>query len=146
MNLDEIKARTEAATPGPWNWDIDWLRQGTEKEGGMIVMRVEMAGTEMNPEAQLVLLTKDADFIAHARQDVADLVAEVERLHKENKRLLERGNDFVERINKALRMLAGPSPMEQAVATNRRLLGLPPQCDLCGADEEQPQEEGAVNA
>ena len=76
MNLEPIKARLAAATPGPWG-------QG-------------MAGDKPLPEvdysAAFGFITinersddgaggvADADFIAHAPTDLADLVAEVERL------------------------------------------------------------------
>ena len=87
LDLEVIKTRAEAATPGPWNWDTDWLRQGTEQEGGEVVMRVEVVGEPDETEAQLVILTRDATFIAHAREDVPALLAEVERLRADNRQL-----------------------------------------------------------
>jgi regulator of replication initiation timing len=56
--LDVIRKRAEAATPGPWF--------------------AEAANTA------------DAEFIAHARQDVPKLLAEIERLKLDNDTL--RGN------------------------------------------------------
>jgi hypothetical protein len=56
--LNEIKARAEAATPGPW---VDWLDNPCD-------------------ESWARSWPQDAEFIGHARQDVPDLVAEVEWL------------------------------------------------------------------
>lgn len=73
--LQEIRERAEQATPGPWryqSWEwriysppgtqlsLDWL---ASVEGSAI------------PDA-------DGDFIAHAREDIPVLLAEVERLRK----------------------------------------------------------------
>ncbi len=44
---------------------------------------------------------------------------------------------LTDRITKAMRVLAGPNPMEQAVAQNRRGLGLPPQCLFCDCAPDQ---------
>ena len=68
LNLDEIKKRCEAATPGPWN-------KRYEKKLYEIYL-------DADSEYNLGLVDKkdNADFIAHARQDVPALIAEVERL------------------------------------------------------------------
>ena len=70
--LDEIRARAEAATPGPWR-ELDAAY-------GMIVH-------DTGPDsAQIVVLADhrfggpDSTFIAHAREDIPYLLAEVERL------------------------------------------------------------------
>lgn len=61
--LQAIKARAEAATPGPWTFDIeDWK--------------------VVNAESQHASSEEDWQFIAHARTDVPALVAEVERLRE----------------------------------------------------------------
>ena len=69
MNLDEIKARCEAATEGPWTWQDLILRQ--ERQYGAMI--VELGSGVLAAEV-------NCDFIAHAREDVPGLVAEVERL------------------------------------------------------------------
>jgi len=64
--IEEIRARLEAATPGPWRKDATpgyfepavWIGEGC-----------------VYPEEQ-----SDATFIAHAPQDIADLLEEVGRL------------------------------------------------------------------
>ena len=68
--LAEIAARAEAAAPGPWFLHDDWPgRVFSESQFNHHVARV----TGSNPEA-------NERFIAHAREDVPALVAEVERL------------------------------------------------------------------
>lgn len=72
--LSAIKARVSAATPGPWdavNGSItDW------NKGRPPTMEWVPRGAKPVDAA-----FSDADFIVHAREDVPDLVAEVERLH-----------------------------------------------------------------
>ena len=62
--LAEIKAREQAATPGPWYADGWGLFDDIQGE------LVELHDTD-----------PDAQFIAHARTDIPALVAEVERLN-----------------------------------------------------------------
>lgn len=66
LDLDAIRARCEATTPGPWNND----------ELPMIVV------DERHNPATVAITTcgADAAFIAHARADIPALLAEVERL------------------------------------------------------------------
>lgn len=69
LDLDAIKARMEAASPGPWHhgercvWEVYdvVVSDGDDGTGGAI-----------HPG--------DAEFIAHAREDIPALIAEVERL------------------------------------------------------------------
>lgn len=60
LNLEEIKAREQAATPGPW-----------PRNGSIF------AANGIN----------NADFIAHAIEDIPALIAEVERLTAKNNAL-----------------------------------------------------------
>lgn len=133
--LDAIRARAEAATPGPWGWfgNVDnahlylatrrWGRhyvmgfrrlgmQGAQPEfvsgrtwrknadgsvdfgtvGSGIVPGARLARYEVAPDATkrsdprvyrgdiTGFHNPDAEFIANARQDIADLLAEVDRL------------------------------------------------------------------
>jgi hypothetical protein len=66
--LKEIGARATAAAPGPWKHD-----------GGIIVdpNRKNVAGYFTQPG-----FVQTMDFIAHAREDVPALVAEVRRLRE----------------------------------------------------------------
>jgi len=67
LDLDAIKKREEAATEGPWpdNNTDNWRWPGI-------------------PRSQLA---KNRHFIAHARTDIPALVAEVERLRAEIRKL-----------------------------------------------------------
>ena len=58
--LDEIEARTTAATEGPWN---------------VFMGRIDHPGRSLIAVAYDVGCDEDADFIAHARTDVPALVA-----------------------------------------------------------------------
>jgi len=85
--LDIIKARCEAATPGPWVWHIggdhDWLGP----EDGLAILDDGSAAGEY----QQVIAgdSPDGEFIAHAREDVPVLVAEIERLWASLEAILE---------------------------------------------------------
>ena len=79
--LDAIKARVAAATPGPWRW---WTSNSfrrlssdaTGKDGD--VLHATAHPVDRCPDIQGS--DADKDFLAHARVDVPALVAEVERL------------------------------------------------------------------
>jgi hypothetical protein len=69
--IAEIKARTEAATPGPWHFEQ------YEPFPGDVAF--EVVDTEMITVADNVL-QRDVSFFAHSRTDIPALLAEVERL------------------------------------------------------------------
>lgn len=73
--LEEIRARCEAATPGLWFLiETDYC--------------IEVSSEDKCTPVALSDNDKDAGFIAHTRQDALDLLAEVERLTKENAAML----------------------------------------------------------
>jgi hypothetical protein len=89
LNADELEAirkRAEAATEGPWGWakfalddddwdtEMPWLGNATEAvmDFGDCEQYYPTQGTPPN--------SADAEFIAHAREDVPKLLAEIERL------------------------------------------------------------------
>ena len=72
MNLEPIKARLAAATPGPWETDEEKCCVYSVDSGAVIAERL---GSETSS-------CVDADLIAHAPTDIAELVAEVERLRE----------------------------------------------------------------
>ena len=73
--LDAIRARCEAATPGEWT--AVW-RGNTVKSHAVITKIFGQSITGgISPR------TGNAEFIAHARTDVPDLLAEIERLTAE---------------------------------------------------------------
>ena len=70
LDLDAIKARANGATPGWWQ-EIDDLDGGWQVHSGK--------GEEITGSG---LPIADAEFIAHAREDVPALVAIVERVRE----------------------------------------------------------------
>jgi len=73
--LDAIQARADAATLAPWTVDV---RKGDETKA-MIYRRYEFFG----PQTEIVTLdieADDAEFIAHAREDVPAMVAKLREL------------------------------------------------------------------
>lgn len=78
QQLDEIQARHQAATPGPWTVSEDYA-DVLDAEGH------HLASFWGQPVGE---------FIAHAREDVPALIAEIRRLHEpaEPSRYLEDGS------------------------------------------------------
>ena len=72
--LDEIQDRVDRATKGPWD---AYLVSASRREAGYSA--VEVSDTEVQVTRD-VDSWFDADFIAHARQDIPRLIAEIERL------------------------------------------------------------------
>ena len=77
LDLDAIEARAEAATPGPWMEPRNGLGLGwtifPKNSKGWSIATCD-SGT-------------DADFIAHARTDIPNLLAALDELEAENKEL-----------------------------------------------------------
>ena len=82
QELAEIRQRANAATPGPWkNFKTGYTKNGrTDGEALECVKNLE-------GDITFAIDAVDADFIAHARQDIPDLLAEVKRLNEVNARL-----------------------------------------------------------
>ena len=87
--LAAIRARCEAATPAPWNWDVEdetSMCLGTEHleafEGAVLVVERCETCRRQHPEYAPCGWPNHADaaFIAHSREDVPWLLAENERL------------------------------------------------------------------
>jgi hypothetical protein len=75
--LREIKARAEAATPGPW------ITHEPLKAKIIAVKREKAFDYICSLQvSNCPNFRNDAEFIAHAREDVPNLIAEVERLRK----------------------------------------------------------------
>ena len=73
--IDEIKARAEATPPGPWIVLMDY--------GVYLYVRaVEVGGIVAK-----TIAPPNAEFIAHAREDIPALLAEVERLRAKLERV-----------------------------------------------------------
>ena len=73
--LAEIRARAEAATPGPWTL-------GPCSHGGQILQRGDDSSRETrHPQTYLQIVPdSDAEFIAHARTDIPYLLGRIEHL------------------------------------------------------------------
>lgn len=90
-DLVAIKARMLAATPGDWQWEgVPDLTLGDEVLEGVDRFMITAFGDDN--EQSIVLAAEpigsrvgvsdaDADFIAHAREDIATLLDEVVRLN-----------------------------------------------------------------
>jgi hypothetical protein len=72
-HIDAIEARANAATPGPW-----WAEEHRHTITGDAEWVVWMREDKMSDNT--ILGEEDAEFIAHAREDVPKLIAEVRRL------------------------------------------------------------------
>jgi hypothetical protein len=84
LDLDPIRARLEAASPGPWRWE-DWGDPPVDHgRSAHTLASDELSLTKaICTAAQATSMWKnpaDADLIAHAPSDIAALIAEVERL------------------------------------------------------------------
>lgn len=74
LDLQPIKARLAAATPGPWTASPNVQPRGVAAVAEVNTVLVLSSGPLYGSPAQ------DADLIANAPTDLAALVAEVERL------------------------------------------------------------------
>lgn len=80
-DLTEIKARAEAAAPGPWTWK-HWVANEysiNSPAHSHVLPHQEDDGWRIF----LITDQADAEFIAHAREDVPRLVVEIERLREQ---------------------------------------------------------------
>lgn len=89
--IQEIKARLEAATPGPWWWEDDIL---CANEPYVVVVKPWFDDDKY--ENTVHVFKHDAEFIANAPTDIRYLLDEVKRLTEENEQLTERLGAAVE--------------------------------------------------
>jgi len=78
LDVAAIRARCEAATPGPW-WQGD-TDEHEEGDADCVYVRDDDAGRMVWRMAGPFVHEEDAAFVAEARQDVSALLAEVERI------------------------------------------------------------------
>lgn len=69
--LAEIQSRCQSATPGPWTAFVE----GRDHLGGDSIVRTQGGDIYLGR-----VDSRDADFIAHAREDVTKLLCEIDRL------------------------------------------------------------------
>ena len=71
LDMDAIRERCNQATPGPWK---SYIEGRDHDSGASFIMTsgedIELIGASV----------ADQDFIAHARQDIPQLLAEIQRL------------------------------------------------------------------
>lgn len=94
-----IKERAAMATAGPWQWSRTWhmpyagslrwrLINPADPKGTINDYLVLLTSCETDWDDKPLERSADFEFIAAARQDVPDLIAEIERLQGE---LADRG-------------------------------------------------------
>lgn len=90
-DLTEILARARAATPGPWICRDQFVETAQEPS--------QLIGVTMRQEEGLEVLpaTKNAEFIAHARQDIPRLVAEILFLREQIQKSMNKNVGVVNR-------------------------------------------------
>jgi len=79
LDFDAIRERAAAATPGPWTADHEWCQINTPD--GRRLFEVLLGDNDTRENAQQAIA--DAEFVAHANQDVPALLAEVASLTAE---------------------------------------------------------------
>ncbi|MBS0408494.1 MAG: hypothetical protein JSR86_01155 [Proteobacteria bacterium] len=76
IELARMQARCDAATPGPW------LARVERREGFSGSDFIETSAQDIE---MLGATEADYDFVAHARQDIPALLAEIERLRSKDR-------------------------------------------------------------
>lgn len=121
--LDTIKGRLAAITEWPW---IAFCRTGVSHRMGITNKRLFDDGdapevldvVELGEGTGGIKSEANAEFIAHAPDDIARLLAEVERLRQENKRLcgeLERRDEEISSLERDLDFTS----LEQYILTEK---------------------------
>lgn len=109
--LSEIKAREQAATPGPWVWNsIEGLMYNGKET-------VISSNESIEYDSVAVIAQNNAAFIAHARTDIPALISEVERLMAENEQnaaYAEIYQDICDKYGKNFRALLDKAKALQA--------------------------------
>lgn len=102
LDLEKMKARCETATGDEWDWFdmgngpilatrrhgrlivMDFVRKGMQSAQPRFATRERYTGGIMYDADNIDIdAHPDCQFIAHARQDLPDCIAEIERLTKE---------------------------------------------------------------
>ena len=75
--IEEIKKRCDAARPGPWKSYVE----GRDHDSGSNFIMIGEGASRSDDDIELLGETvEDQDFVAHAREDIPALIAEIERL------------------------------------------------------------------
>ena len=126
--LDEIEARANAATEGPWEWEGEAKAEWEEGANSLVPSRHPddpvLYGYGYDASGIEVKTPADAEFIAHARTDVPDMAAALRavlKLHKEDGHGWGPGESFCTECQQGYGLLV-PYPCP-TVETIRRHLG-----------------------
>lgn len=98
--IEAIRARAAAATPYPWEWeaaDGSMLALGTKGAAlmeGNVLMCARCEACQEHNKPCMWPKKPDADFIAHARQDVPDLLEHIDALETVLRRVRERNYEL----------------------------------------------------
>jgi hypothetical protein len=99
VNLYDIEARAAAATEGPWEVRR-YEAAAWGQKADVVSTAAESPPVAADPEEYMgACMVADAEFIAHARTDVPDLVARVRKLEAAIARVradLPDGDDYYE--------------------------------------------------
>ena len=106
--IADIDARANAATPGPWEVDLDPRISGADQ---VVQSETELTICFMAVDESLESDSADTFFIAHAREDIPALInevgrqaAEIERLTRAlDKILITSGRQTIYKIARAAR-------------------------------------------
>lgn len=79
IDKEAIKARRDAATPGPWKWEVPFESIVSTAEPGYLTDVLSVNIDEYD-SPYLELTQEDAELIVHAPTDIDNLLAEVEKL------------------------------------------------------------------
>ena len=99
--LEEIQAREQAATEGPWRLRYN-LTSVWSKVTKMICVAIfhpdHVPGGKYNKKTSQEQAQNNAEFISHAREDIPDLVSEIRRLWASNAKLIKTGESVLRTI------------------------------------------------
>ncbi len=105
LDLDAIKARADAASPGEWTAGGPYMREHE------VTIAKNLPAVELTWDAQGAA---NAEFIAHAREDIPALLAEVRRLsgllQSTYDALIQGGQTYYIRWKDAMTVLEGRKP------------------------------------
>ncbi len=114
IDLEAIRAREQAATPGPWEADEsapwvwskasdNWMRIADMRGWGQLTGKG--GGLGLSDEVAEAIQNANAEFIAHAREDIPALLSHIEEQDKriaalELQQPIEVGGDVLARLDR----------------------------------------------
>jgi len=117
--LEAIEAREQAASPGPWEariWNINWeITYYVSMPNDILKVSCYTLEDHEREDENYRYVNDNAEFIAHARQDIPALIAENKRLNAELERMTMEYDSAVADVETLLGeidncLVCGPSP------------------------------------